>query len=144
MGTILKIYEKKLEPKSLFLISCSLNIKHQYYSKYYRKLKLTKQCTVAALWRKGRSLSFVRSPILHFMKKKISTVSGKKLAFSSFLVEKNVYVNYGTFSVYVFPKFNEKNCKIWMKTEQEIFFKIILILLRLQPLFHCALDRGLI
>ena len=37
-----------------------------------------------------------------------ATVPGKKLALSSFLGEKNVGANYGTFSVYVFPKFDEK------------------------------------
>ena len=37
-----------------------------------------------------------------------ATVPGKKLAFSSFLGEKNVGVNYGTFSAYVFSRFDEK------------------------------------
>ena len=34
-----------------------------------------------------------------------ATASGKKIAFSLFSGEKNFSVNYGNFSVYVFPKF---------------------------------------
>ena len=36
------------------------------------------------------------------------TVSRKKLAFSSFLGETNVVVNYGTFNVNVLPKFDDE------------------------------------
>ena len=62
--------------------------------------------------------------------KSFSTVSGKKLAFSILLGEHFFGVNYGTFSVYVFPKFDEKNYSIGFKTEKEqYFFSILLILL---------------
>ena len=55
-----------------------------------------------------------------------ATVPWKKLAFSSFLEDKNKGVNYGIFSVYVFPNFDNKNNSIWLKTEREnIFFHYI-------------------
>ena len=48
-----------------------------------------------------------------------ATVPWKKLEFSLFLREKDLSVKYGTFSVYVFPKFDKKNYSIWLKTERE-------------------------
>ena len=68
----------------------------------------------------------------HFMKK-IATVSGIRLAFSTFLGEKYVGVNYDTFSVGI-----SKSYAIWLKTELE-FPLPPSILLRLQLLFHSVM-----
>ena len=73
-------------------------------------------------------------------------VSGQKLAFSSYFGDIFVCVNHGTISVYVFPKFDdkiiqfdEKIIQFDLKLREKPFFSIFVILLRLQPLFHCAL-----
>ena len=56
---------------------------------------------------KRQSSYFCELSNFHFMKF-FYTLSGKKITFFSFLVEHFFGVNFGTFSVYVFPKFDEQ------------------------------------